>query len=69
MPGDDVCRVDYEGDFEVCDGDVDVDVALVYQYILLQPGDDVCRDYEACDGDDDVVNVDNYDDNDGVDVL
>ena len=55
--------------FEVCDGDVDVDVALVYQYILLQPGDDVCRDYEACDGDDDVVNVDNYDDNDDVDVL
>ena len=37
--------------------------------ILPQPGDDVCRDYEACDGDDSVVNVDNYDDNDDGDIL
>ena len=35
MPGDDVCRVDHEDDNEVCDGDVDVDVALVFCYSLL----------------------------------
>ena len=54
MPGDEVCRVEHQGDYEVCDGD-DVD----------NNGDDVCLvdhvgDYEVCDGHVDVDVANQY---------